>query len=177
MILRAALAAAVLGLTACATVPEGLQPVGGFDAARYLGRWHEIARLDHRFERGLVQVTAEYAARKDGGIQVRNQGWDCEDGKWTGAEGRAYPMAAPDVGQFKVSFFRPFYSGYNIIVLDPAYRYAMVAGDDRSYLWILAREPQLSAPELQALLAQAEAMGFATRELIYPGTLENCSRR
>ena len=176
MISRAAFLALVLGLEACASLPEGLQPVGGFDAGRYLGRWHEIARLDHRFERGLVQVTADYTAREDGGISVRNQGWDCEDGQWIGANGRAYLVGAADIGQLKVSFFRPFYSGYNIIALDPEYRYAMVAGDDRSYLWILAREPQLPAPQLQALLAQAEALGFATRELIFPASTQDCSK-
>lgn len=175
MIFRAALVAVALGLTACATLPEGLQPVSGFDAQRYLGRWHEVARLDHRFERGLVQVTAEYAAREDGGITVRNQGWDCEDGEWSGASGRAYPVGATDVGQFKVSFFRPFYSGYNILVLDPEYRYAMVAGDDRSYLWILARQPQLDPQVLSRLVAQAAGWGFATQQLIYPGATTDCS--
>lgn len=167
-------ALAALLLCSCVSVPEGLQPVRGFEAQRYLGRWHEVARLDHRFERGLVQVTAEYAQREDGGIRVRNRGWDCEDQQWSEAEGRAYFTGARDVGQLKVSFFRPFYSGYNILVLDPDYRYAMVAGDNRSYLWILAREPQLPEAELKALLARAQEFGFATSQLIFPGTTRDC---
>lgn len=173
---RLAFAAIVLGLTACATVPEGLQPVSGFEPQRYLGRWHEIARLDHRFERGLVQVTAEYTAREDGGISVRNQGWDCEDGEWSDASGRAYPLGAPDVGQFKVSFFRPFYSSYSIIVLDTGYRYAMVAGSSRAYLWILAREPQLPKADLDELVAKARTLGFAVDGLIYPGSMQDCAK-
>lgn len=146
----------------------------GFEPARYLGRWHEIARLDHRFERGLVAVTAEYTRRDDGGLDVLNRGWDCDDREWTQATGRAYPVGAADEGRFKVSFFRPFYSGYNIVALDPDYRHAMVVGDDRSYLWILAREPQLPDTQLQALLAQASALGFATDALIFPGASTQC---
>ena len=157
-------------------MPEGLQPVQGFSAGRYLGEWHEIARLDHRFERGLVQITAEYLRREDGGIEVRNRGWNCEDRGWDEAQGKAYFVGAPDVGQLKVTFFWPFYSGYNVIALDPEYRYSMVGGDDRSYLWILAREPQLPKVQLDALLAQARSLGFAIEQLIYPGTVEDCPR-
>ena len=161
-------------LSGCATLPEGLTAVQGFDLKRYAGRWHEVARLDHRFERGLVAVTAEYAPRADGGINVKNQGWDCEDAEWSGASGRAYFVGAADVGQLKVSFFRPFYSGYNVIALDPEYRYAMVAGDDRSYLWILAREPKLAAAQLDALVKQAQQLGVPTTQLLYPGSVEDC---
>ncbi len=66
-----------------------------------------------------------------------------------------------------MSFFGPFYGAYNIIVLDPDYQYAMVAGSDRNYLWILSRTPQLPEATLQRLVNQADEMGFATDELIY----------
>jgi len=67
-----------------------------------------------------------------------------------------------------VSFFRPFYGAYNVLVLDPQYRYALVAGPNRNYLWILARDRQLDAATLAALVGQAKSFGFATGELIYP---------
>lgn len=155
-------------------VPDGLAPVQDFDAQRYLGRWHEIARLDHRFERGLVEVTAEYSRREDGGLDVRNRGWNCEDREWKEANGRAYFTGSPEVAALKVSFFRPFYSGYTVVALDPGYRWAMVAGDDRSYLWILAREPTLPQGELERLVGQAQAWGFPTARLIYPGSRDRC---
>ena len=40
---------------ACGQIPDGVQPVTGFDAERYLGTWYEVARLDHSFERGTMQ--------------------------------------------------------------------------------------------------------------------------
>ncbi len=166
--MRALLAALFGMLAGCTGVPDGVVVVEGFELDRYLGRWYEIARLDHRFERGLTSVTATYSRRDDGGVQVVNRGFDEAAGEWQEAVGKAYFVGAEDVGRLKVSFFGPFYGGYNVIALDKAgYRYAMVAGPDRSYLWILAREPALDAATLETLVAEARRLGFPADELIY----------
>ncbi len=169
--MRRLLAALALGLCGCATgAPEGVEPVTGFELDRYLGKWHEIARLDHRFERGLSKVTAEYSMRDDGGVRVVNRGYDAGKDKWKEAEGRAYFTGARSVGSLKVSFFRPFYGGYNVIDLDrEGYSWALVCGPDRSYLWILARTPELDPATLGRLRARAAELGFDTEKLIYPG--------
>lgn len=154
-------------LSACAGIPEGIQPVTGFQVERYLGKWYEIARLDHPFERGLEQVSAEYSQREDGDIRVLNRGFNTRQQKFEEAEGRAKFVGQPDVGQLKVSFFGPFYGGYNIVELDPNYQYVLVAGNDRDYLWILARTSQLEAAVQQRLVAKAKSLGFATDQLIF----------
>ncbi len=155
-------------LSACTGIPEGITPVSGFELHRYLGTWYEIARLDHRFERGLTDIRAEYSLRDDGGIKVVNSGYDADQGRRTNAEGKAYFVDKPDVGRLEVSFFGPFYGAYNIIALDKiAYRYAMIAGPNRDYLWILARTPALDQQTLETLLSQANALGFATEKLIF----------
>ena len=153
---------------ACTGIPEGVTAVTGFELNRYLGRWYEIVRLDHPFERGLTNVYAEYRLRDDGGLNVVNRGYDAEENQWQQAEGRAYFVESPDVGRLKVSFFGPFYGGYNIIALDKdEYSWSMVCGPDRSYLWILARSPQMDAEVLSDLVNQAKGLGFNTDELIY----------
>ena len=106
-------------LAGCTGVPEGVQPVTGFELERYLGTWYEIARLDHPFERGLSRVTAEYSRRDDGGVRVVNRGYAAADGRWNQVEGKAYFVESPDLGRLKVSFFGPFYGGYNIFALGP----------------------------------------------------------
>ena len=157
----------VLLLQACSQLPENIEPVTDFDVNRYLGTWYEIARLDHSFERGLQQVTAEYSLRDDGGIKVVNRGFDTQKQEWDEATGKAYFVGDKNIGQLKVSFFGPFYGGYNIIALDEAYQYAMVCGPDRSYLWILARTPDLDQSIVEDLVKAAGGLGFATQELIY----------
>ena len=154
-------------LSACTGAPEGVEVVSGFDLNRYLGTWYEIARLDHSFERGLSSITATYSLRDDGGVRVINRGYNAEEGEWDEAEGKAYFVGDEDVGQLKVSFFGPFYGGYNVIELDQdGYQYSMVAGPDRSYLWILSRTPALEETIFERLVAKARELGFPTDELI-----------
>jgi apolipoprotein D and lipocalin family protein len=165
---EAAFICCILLLMGCTGIPEGVTPVADFDVKRYLGNWHEIARLDHRFERGLEQITAQYSLREDGGLKVVNRGFDVSRNQWKEAEGKAYFIGDSKTGRLKVSFFGPFYGGYNIIELDhAAYQYALVCGPDTSYLWILAREPELDTRIVEQLVARAREAGFDTEKLIY----------
>ena len=160
------LATALLG--GCASVPDGLQPVTGFQADRYLGTWYEIARLDHSFERGLRKVTAEYSKRDDGSIQVINRGYDAKHGKWREAHAVARFAGPTDVASLKVTFFWPFSGAYHVIALDrEGYNYAMVTSSSRSYLWILARRKHLDPAVQDDLLAKAKDWGFRTEDLIF----------
>ncbi len=158
----------VLFLAGCVGIPENVKPVGNFDAVRYLGKWYEIARLDHPFERGLTRVTADYSLRDDGGVRVMNRGYSAREGKWKEAEGKAYFVGSRDIGYLKVSFFGPFYGSYVVFDLDcENYRHALVCGPDRSYLWILAREPLIDDSIKARLTAKAAAAGFDTGKLIF----------
>lgn len=162
-------------LTSCMTeMPQAAKEsvVQSVDANQYLGTWYEIARLDHSFERGLEQVTANYSLEKDGSIKVVNRGYKTETKQWKEAIGKALFVDAANAdgsrtGRLKVSFFGPFYGAYNIIELDkPDYNYALVSGG-HDYLWILARTPQLSDPIKQELIARAKLLGYATDKLIH----------
>lgn len=155
-------------ISGCARIPDGVEAVGNFDVRRYAGTWHEIARLDNRFEKGLTSVSSTYSLRDDGGIDVINRGYDWREEKWEQAGGRGYFVEGPDVGRLKVTFFWPFYGGYNIIRLDHEnYRYALVCGSTRSYLWILARQPSLDQSIIDELVDHAKREGFNTSELIF----------
>ena len=164
----AAVTAAFL-VTACSTPtpPKGVTVVQNFDTQRYLGKWYEIARFDHRFERGLERVTATYSLRDDGGLTVVNRGYNPDRGKWQESVGKAYFTGEPTRASLKVSFFGPFYGGYNVIALDPDYRYALVCGPNRHYLWILSRTPQLEPGVKEKLVDQARRDGFPVEELIW----------
>ena len=158
----------VLLLSACVRQPDGIEPVDNFDLNRYLGTWYEIARLDHSFERGLEQVTAEYSMREDGGVRVINRGYRTEDNIWKEAEGRAYFVNEPDQGFLKVSFFGPFYGSYIVFELDQKdYQYAFISGPDKSYLWFLSRTPTVSEELKQRFVDRAGQLGFDTEKLIF----------
>jgi apolipoprotein D and lipocalin family protein len=155
-------------LSGCTGIPDGLTAINGLEINRYMGTWYEIARLDHRFERGLNNISATYTLREDGSVNVLNKGWNQAYGEWEQAEGKAYLVDQPDKGRLKVSFFGPFYGGYNIIDLDKKdYAYSMVTGPDKSYLWILSRTRQLPKATLKMLIEKAKQLGFATDKLIF----------
>jgi apolipoprotein D and lipocalin family protein len=153
-------------LSGCVSKPDNITPVTPFKSDQYLGTWYEIARLDHRFERGLSRVTATYSARPDGGIKVINRGYNAEKKEWKQSEGKAYFVGQTDTAYLKVSFFGPFYGSYIVFDLDPAYQVSMISGPDTSYLWILSRTPKLDAAVQARLVAKAKSLGFATEKLI-----------
>lgn len=160
----------ILGLlvSGCTGMPENVRPVENFQLERYLGTWYEIARLDHSFERGLNTVTAHYSLREDGGVKVVNRGYSAEKDEWKEAEGKAYFVERPDLGYLKVSFFGPFYGSYIVFELDhDNYQYSLVSGPDKSYLWLLARQPKIDVDLRDKLIAKAAALGFDTGKLIY----------
>lgn len=164
---RAIVVMLLLMTGACTDVPPGIQPVRPFDINRYLGQWYEIARLDHSFERGLTNVTASYAARGDGSVRVVNRGYDRKNCRWKEAEGKAVFQDTRDTASLSVTFFWPLAGGYHVFALDRQdYGWAMVAGPSRSYLWILARQPDLSPQIRDGLINQARALGFPVNELI-----------
>lgn len=155
-------------LTGCVGIPDNVKPVDDFRLEKYLGKWYEIARLDHSFERGLTRVTAEYSLRDDGGIRVLNRGYSEKDKEWKEAEGKAYFVQRTDQGYLKVSFFGPFFGSYIVFELDHEnYRYALVSGPEKSYFWILARSPEIEKNLRDTLIAKAAARGFDTSKLIF----------
>ncbi|MEY3090202.1 MAG: hypothetical protein RL113_518 [Pseudomonadota bacterium] len=158
--------ASVFLISGCTDIPKNVIPQGNFELSRYLGKWYEIARLDHSFERGLEKISATYSMREDGGVKVINRGFHTEDDEWHEAEGKAYFVEDPKTAYLKVSFFGPFYGSY--IVIDTDYEnYTMISGPDYSYFWILARKPHLDQKIMKKLTQKAEELGFDTSKLIY----------
>ena len=148
-------------------VPPGITPVEGFDAQRYLGDWFELARIEQHYEQGLVNTQARYQLADDGSLAVTNRGYDPARKRWRQAQGRARFLGETTRAALKVSFWGPFYSGYNVVALDPDYRWALVMGSGPHALWILSRSPELPAAVRRKLLAQAKALGVDIQQILW----------
>jgi apolipoprotein D and lipocalin family protein len=154
-------------IASCSPIPKGIEAVDNMDLNRYTGTWHEIARMDSRFEKNLVNVTATYTLQDDGMIEVKNRGFDTTKNAWSDITGKAKLANDEKNSMLKVSFFGPFYAGYNVISLDKEdYSYALVCGSDKDYLWILARDPKFSSETTNQLIAKAKSLGFDTDKLV-----------
>lgn len=159
----------LLVLSACSTprTPEGIQPVAGFDVDRYAGHWHEVARIDNPMERGLSLTTATYSRNADNTLKVVNRGYDPVRKQWKEAQGRAEFVDSPDRAALKVSFFGPFYGGYNVVALDENYQWAMVVGSSTDYVWVLSRTPTLPWHVREHLMERAQALGVDVSKIVW----------
>lgn len=163
----AAVAGAAVYATRTPRIPKGVEPIGDFNPDRYMGKWYEIARLEHRWERGLQRTQAEYSRNHDGSIHVINRGFDAKRNFWKVTHGTAKPTIAPDVGALKVSFFKPFYGGYNIVELCKDYQWALVIGSSHDYCWILSRKPSLPDGVREHLTEKARSLGIDPAQLLW----------
>lgn len=157
----------LLCLSALLGYATELPTVSSVDLARYLGRWYEIARFDHRFERGCSDVEAFYTLREDGMIGVVNRCHLHAENRTKEANGRAYIVDETSNAKLKVTFFWPFYGNYWIIDLAEDYRYAVVSEPSKEYFWILSRTPVMAQEDLDHILSSASTLGFDTSKLIW----------
>jgi apolipoprotein D and lipocalin family protein len=148
-------------------VPPGVEPVQPFSLTRYLGRWYEIARIDHGYERGLTDVTADYRLLAGGKVQVTNRGFDPALRRWREAQASAQPIAGGADAHLQVSFFWPIRASYIVCAVDDDYQHALVSGPTHDYLWLLSRTPQTRPGARATLLEQARDAGFDTGRLTW----------
>lgn len=165
-------------LGACASPPSyrdasvQITTAQSVDLSRYQGRWFEIARYPNSFERDCGNVTAEYGARPDGLVSVRNT---CRRGNSTNiAEGRARVVAGSNNSKLRVSFAPEWLSfaegDYWIFFIDESYQTALVGAPSGRYLWILARTSTIDATTRTRLEDIARSNGFD------PAMLEDTSQ-
>ena len=157
----------IFTINSCSMIPPKAVAVSSFNKEKYLGKWYEIARMDFRFERNLNNTTANYSLNPDGSIKVDNRGYNFKTNEWKQAIGKAKFAGNENIARLKVSFFGPFYGGYNVIALDKDYKYALVAGKNLKYLWILSRETTIPERVKQSYLKIADELGYQTASLIW----------
>lgn len=161
------IACGILLINSCSSIPEKAKPVENFDVNRYLGVWYEIARFDFRFEKDLDNTSAQYQLDEDGNVMVLNSGYNFVKNKWTKADGLAKFRGNKDIAALKVSFFGPFYAGYNVVALDEQYKYALIAGKNLDYLWILSRTKTIPEEIKTEYITIAQEIGYDTSKLIW----------
>ena len=161
------LTAALFAMNSCSSIPKGAKAVQDFKKEKYLGNWYEIARLDFVFEKNLNNTTAEYTLNEDGSIKVVNRGYNYIKNKNVESTGKVKFASDSNEGKLKVSFFGPFYSAYNVLAIDSDYKYALVAGKNLKYMWLLSREKTMPENIKEDYIKIAKDLGYNTSALIW----------
>lgn len=148
-------------------VPDNITVVKNFDVEKYTGHWYEIARFDFKHEKDMKNVTAHYTLNEDGSVQVVNKGYNYVKNKWTEANGKAKFVGDEDKAALKVSFFGPFYGGYNVVAMEPNYENVLVFGQNTDYIWILSRNKTIPENVKIKFLAKAKEAGYDLNRLVW----------
>jgi apolipoprotein D and lipocalin family protein len=164
-VFAAVLLVAVRSSHAASSFPP-LITVPHVDLIRYMGVWHEIARIDHSFQKDCKRSSATYRMLPDGEVEVINRCVNGKDGRLREARGRAWSVDSENNARLKVSFFWPFRGDYWIIDLGKEYEYAVVGSPNRQYLWILARQPVMDDIVSKGILERLTSQGFAVDQLV-----------
>lgn len=159
----------MLGLGSC-RADNGNQKIDNstietLDVARFMGKWYEIARYDHRFEKDMTNVSATYTLLNNGRIEVLNAGY--KNGEYKEIKGKAKQPNPDDPGKLKVSFFLWFYSDYYILDIAPNYSHVIIGSSTDKYLWIMSREPVLPDNVLSELIEKIRQRGYDTDRLVF----------
>ncbi|MRI63455.1 hypothetical protein EDM00_05555 [Ornithobacterium rhinotracheale] len=157
----------LFNLVGCVSIPKGVQAVKGFEKEKYLGKWYEIARFDFKFEKNMKNVTAEYSQNADGSIKVVNRGFNTKKNKWDEAVGKAKFVNEPTEARLKVSFFGPFYAGYNVVMMEPDYENVLVMGNNTDYIWFLSRNKKMPEDVKQKFMQKAKDAGYDLSRLVW----------
>lgn len=158
-ILIAALAMVFIG---CAKQPP-MPTVSNFDINAYMGEWYEIAKYPNPFQKGCPLAKARYSLQKDH-VKVTNICMDEQENELRRAEGEANIIEA---GKLEVSFFKPFYGDYWVIMLADDYRYSVVGDPKRKYLWILSRQQIMTPEDIDQIVNNLESFGYDKSKLVW----------
>ena len=165
---RKLLAALGIGalLSACASTPPTIPPVASVDMSRFMGDWYVIAQIPTYIERKAFDSVETYRLDEDGKIRTtfryRNGSADAPV-KTMHPVGRVVPGTNNAV--WEMQFVWPIQAEYVIVHLEPDYSMTIVGRSKRDYVWLMARQPSLPAPQLAAAIEKIRVLGYDTAKL------------
>ena len=162
----------ILIFASIARATPPLPTVEFVDLKKYLGTWYEIARFEHRFQKGCTATTATYSMLSNGDIEVINQcHLDHPHGELKKATGVAWVKDKKTNAKLRVQFFLKwmksrYLSGqYWILSLDKDYQNVLIGDPSREYLWILSRNKTQEDDVYKELKDKAQSLGFDVSKL------------
>ncbi|MDL2255078.1 lipocalin family protein [Parabacteroides sp. OttesenSCG-928-G06] len=149
------------------TIPRKAVAINPFEVDRFLGKWYEVARLDYKFDRNIINTSIDFSLRYNGHLKVVKRWYNYYKKRKEIKIGTAKFIGPMYDAMMKISYRGPLYTGYNVIGIDPEYKYALVAGEDLRHLWLLSREHAMPEDIKKAFIHKAGMIGYDTSKLIW----------
>ena len=150
----------VLALSGCAS-HSPMQTVPYVDLERFMGDWYVIANIPTWIEKGAHSAVESYRLEEDGRIAVN---FTFNEDSFTGERKTytptGYVLDETSNAIWGMQFIWPFKADYRIIYLDEDYSQTIIGRRKRDYVWIMARNPEISEEQYHQLLDVVEEFGY-----------------
>lgn len=132
------------------------------DLPKYMGRWYVLAHSPNRIENDAFNSVEHYALRDDGDVDIT---FTYREGSFDGSEEvitqHGYVINRESNAEWRVSPFWPVKLPFLVIGLESEeYRYTVIAGPNRDWLWIMARDVTIDEKDWQAIESLVRHQGF-----------------
>ncbi len=160
------MAAMALGLSAQSRQAPFQKVVPYMDMQRFLGSWYVIGLLPTPFEKDAANGIETYSLDKDGIIRVEyvfRKG--SPSGKPKVMHQKGWIMDKASNTEWKVQPLWPLRLPYLVIELAEDYRYVVIGTNNYKYVWIMARQAQLSESDYAQILSKLELRGYKVADI------------
>jgi len=163
----ALVAGAVVGWNMRKTIPRKAVAVNPFEIDRFLGKWYEVARLDYKLDRNIINTSIDFSLKPNGNLRIVKRWYNYYKKRREINIGKAKFAGPIYEGKMLLSLYKPLYFGYNVIGIDPEYKYALVAGEDYRHLWLLSREHTMPDDIRRSFIHKASLIGYDISKLVW----------
>ena len=159
-----------IGLPGCSTTAKDLPPqstVGHVDIQRYMGPWRVIAAIPTSFETDAYNPVESYNwNEKEKRIDI-NYSFNKKsfDGPKKEIPQKGFIDNEQTNAEWLVRPFWPLSFSYLIINLAPDYSDVVVGVPSRKHVWIMSRQPEMSADRYKELVNKVSVLGYDTSKL------------
>ena len=150
----------------CATVKPP-PTVAKVDLPRFMGDWYVVGGILTSFEKGAYHAIETYTLDEKGDIPTtytfRKGAFDGPKKTFTN---KAFVYDKETFAEWRIQFLWPFKFPYLVIYLDEDYQSTAISTDDKKYLWIMSRTPQMNPAHYAEIMALVGELGFDTNKII-----------
>jgi len=126
-----------------------------------MGDWYVIANIPTFIEKGAHNAVESYRLDSDGTIETTfTFNKDAFDGPQKRYHPRGFVRNKQTNAEWGMQFMWPIKADYRIVYVNGDYTQTIVGHEARSYVWIMARTPTISAADYQNLLALVQREGY-----------------
>jgi len=157
---------AVALLSACASDMQEMPTVDYVDLDRFMGDWYVIANIPTFIEKGAHNAVETYSMNDDGSIATRfTFRKDSFDGKEKVHNPKGFVTDTESNAIWGMRFVWPIKADYRIIYLDDDYSVTVIGRNKRDFVWIMARDSEITEQAYNELVEFIVSVGYDASEL------------